>query len=261
MTSSMANARNQVRQVARFLERIHERGRSLASLTQSDVDEWFARPGALPGRARVFLVWAQRRHHVPNGIDLPPAEHRTRREVGDDATRWALARRVVVDDDLAADIRVAAALVLLYGQPLARIARLARDSVHRSADGTTVLDLDGHPLPIHEPFAGLVEQLPLRRQRGIRDQPATDWLFPGANATHHVVPSTLGTRLRELGIEARLMRNTARAQLAAEIPAALLSEIIGITPNTAVAWANRAAGNWATYAAHRASTAAETTQH
>ena len=261
MMSSVANALNQVRQVVRFLELICERGRNLASLTQADVDEWFALPGALPTRARPFLVWAQRRHHVPDELDLPPAEHRTRREVGDDATRWALARRVVVDDDLAADVRLAAALVLLYGQPLARIARLARGGVHRSADGTTVLDLDGHPLPIHEPFASLVEQLPLRRQHGVRDQPATDWLFPGANATRHVAPSTLGRRLRELGIEPRLMRNTARAQLAAEIPASLLSEIIGITPNTAVAWANRAAGNWATYAAHRANSGAETIHH
>lgn len=253
MTHSVANALNKVRQVARLLEWICERGQDLSSLTQANLDEWFALPGALPGRARPFLVWARRRHHVPDELDLPPTERRIRRDIGDDATRWALARRVVVDDDLAADVRVAAALVLLYGQPLARIARLARDGVHRSADGTTVLDLDGHPLPIHEPFATLVEQLPVRRQHGVRDQFATNWLFPGQEAAHHVAPNTLGERLRRIGVEPRLMRNTARAQLAAEIPSSLLCEIIGINPNTAVAWANRAAGNWTGYAAERES--------
>jgi hypothetical protein len=45
------------------------------------------------------------------------------------------------------------------------------------------------------------------------------------------------------------MRNTARAQLAAEIPAALLGELIGVTANTATRWAALTAGNWTTYAA------------
>jgi len=260
MTHSMNNALNKVRQVVRFLEWIDERGERLASLSQASIDEWFALPGALPERARPFLVWAQGRNHISKDLEVPPSGRRSRLEIGDDATRWALARRIVVDDHLGADVRVAGALLLLYGQPLARIARLGRDNVRQSIDGTTILDLDGHPLPIHEPFATLVEELPVRRRQGVRDQFTSNWLFPGDEPDRHVAPNTLATRLRRIGVEPRLMRNTARAQLAAEIPSSLLCEIIGINSNTAVAWASRAAGNWTSYVNERANQRVES-QH
>jgi hypothetical protein len=45
------------------------------------------------------------------------------------------------------------------------------------------------------------------------------------------------------------MRNAARAQLAAEIPAAMLGEIIGVSATTTTRWAAFSAGNWTAYAA------------
>ncbi len=43
------------------------------------------------------------------------------------------------------------------------------------------------------------------------------------------------------------MRNTARAQLAAEIPPAMLGELIGVGATTASRWASIANGNWLAY--------------
>ncbi len=40
-------------------------------------------------------------------------------------------------------------------------------------------------------------------------------------------------------------------QLAAEVPAAILADTLGITPRTAVRRAAEAGGNWTTYAARR----------
>jgi hypothetical protein len=62
----------------------------------------------------------------------------------------------------------------------------------------------------------------------------------------------LGERLRAIGIEPIRMRNTARAQLAAEIPPALLGELIGVNATTATRWAALSAGSWSAYAADRA---------
>lgn len=45
-----------------------------------------------------------------------------------------------------------------------------------------------------------------------------------------------------------------RAQLAAEIPPALLGELIGVNANTATRWPRSPAGNWTAYAAEVAST-------
>lgn len=94
--------------------------------------------------------------------------------------------------------------------------------IHRSPDGTTIINLAGNPVPIHEPFATLIGQLPDRRSNGVSDQLNAEWLFPGRHAGGHVGPVVLGERLRAVGIEALRMRNSARAQLAAEIPPALL---------------------------------------
>jgi hypothetical protein len=67
----------------------------------------------------------------------------------------------------------------------------------------------------------------------VSDQPGTPWLFPGRHAGRLAGPVVLGERLRAIGIEPIRMRNTARAQLAAEIPPALLSELIGVNATTA----------------------------
>lgn len=94
------------------------------------------------------------------------------------------ARRLVADETIAVDDRVAAALVVLYAQPLARIAALTTSDIHRSHDGTVIVDLAGNPVPIHEPFATLIGQLPHRRRNGVSDQPGTPWLFPRLGRPH-----------------------------------------------------------------------------
>lgn len=249
MAHSANNARRALRQVAAFLAAIHTDGRALRSCTQGDLDGWFARPGATPWFARPFLVWAAARTHVPSPLTIPSTPQRVLRPVLDDQARWTIARRLVVDDSLDLADRVAAALVVLYGQPLARIAALRVGDVHHRPDGTVIVELAGNPVPVHEPFATLIAQLPQRRSNGVSDQLAGPWLFPGRHAGGHIGPVVLGERLRDLGIEARAMRNAARAQLAAEIPPALLGEVIGVAATTATRWAALTAGNWTAYAA------------
>lgn len=95
------------------------------------------------------------------------------------------------------------------------------------------------------------DRLPLRRTHGVADQLPSRWLFPGARAGRPVSPHALTRRLRAIGIEPRHMRNNARAQLAAEIPAAMLGEIIGVAPHTADRWAAVASGKWTAYASDR----------
>ncbi len=108
-------------------------------------------------------------------------------------------------------------------------------------------------MPIHEPFATLITTLPLRRTNGVTDQIPSPWLFPGRQAGRPIGPVVLGERLRAIGIEPRDMRNSARAQLAAEIPPALLGKLIGVSASTATRWAVFTSVNWTAYAANVAS--------
>src|SRR5450755_1216324 len=68
------------------------------------------------------------------------------------------------------------------------------------------------------------------------------WLFPGGRAGKPISPEQLVTRLTRLGISARAGRAAALMDLAAQLPAVVLSKLLGINLTTATAW-NQAAGN------------------
>ena len=252
VATSAANGRRALREVVRFVDGLHRQGRVLAGCTQTDIDEWFARPGAARRDVRSFLVWCRRHEHVPPLV-LPPSRRGGLTPPADPEERWTVARRLVTDSSLPDADRVAGALLVLYGQPMARIARLTTADVHRDGDRVSIAVGRGALLQLHEPFATLVDHLPVRRTQGVGDQFASPWLFPGSRAGEHLRPVNLAARLRRLGIHPRSMRNGARAQLAAEIPPAMLADILGIDAQTAVAWAAASGGNWSAYASRRRS--------
>jgi hypothetical protein len=250
MAHSANNARRSFRQASLLITRLANRGRTLQTCRQADLDDWFSTGGDSVWQARPFLTWAKARGHVGTGVSIPTTPRRNPRPVLDDRKRWAIARQLVTDTTLNDADRVAGALLVLYGQPLSRIAAVTTGDIHPSSDGTTIVELAGHPMPLHEPFVTLIGQLPQRGTHGMSDQiHRTGWLFPGRQADRHISPNALGVRLRRIGIEARTMRNSARAQLATEIPPALLGEIIGVNATTATRWAALTAGNWTDYAA------------
>jgi hypothetical protein len=252
MAHSANNSRGALRCVAELLDQLAGHDRNLQTATQADLDCWFAHPGANCWLARPFLIWARQRHHLSRQIRLPPTPAQAPHPTVDDLRRWDIARQLVVDDTLAIDDRVAAALVVLYGQPLSRIARLTTTDVLSGPDGTVAVNVDGHPMPVHEPFATLIAKLPTRRTNGVTDQIASDWLFRGGHAGKPISSVALGQRLQAIGIEPRNMRNSARAQLVTEIPPAVLGKLIGISPGTASRWATLTSSNWIAYAANQA---------
>ncbi|HEV2374079.1 MAG TPA: hypothetical protein VGS19_18220 [Streptosporangiaceae bacterium] len=147
MAHSLNNARRTLRAVLALLEATHRNGRTLATLTQADLDHWFAQPAGTHWLARGFLAWARDRHHLSPQVTIPPAPPKVMRSPLNHEQRWATARRLVTDNTIPADDRVAAALLVLYGQPLTRIARLTRDDIRHGSDGTVLVVLDGTPCP------------------------------------------------------------------------------------------------------------------
>jgi hypothetical protein len=165
--------------------------------------------------------------------------------------RGALARRLLDDDSLDTADRVAGAFVVIYAQPVARVARLTRGDITETPQGVFVRFGSDH-VQVPEPLDELVRSLPARRQIGPSGTVASDWLFPGRQAGQHQHPEYLRRRLGDLGIDCRANRNAALMQLAAEVPAAVLADTIGIDARTAVRWTKTAGGDWTRYAARRA---------
>ncbi len=69
-----------------------------------------------------------------------------------------------------------------------------------------------------------------------RSVPGPRWLFPGPLPGQHFTPGRLAAKLNRHGIRIRRSRNSALAALAADIPAAALSPLLGIGIETAVRW-------------------------
>ena len=85
-----------------------------------------------------------------------------------------------------------------------------------------------------------------------RAQPG--YLFPGRPATRPISRAALVQRLNRHGLRVRPARNTALITLADDLPAAVLADLLGLHPNTAVGWTRYAGREWAAYLASRSAT-------
>jgi hypothetical protein len=238
----------QVRAAVALLDWLGSRKLALGTCGQADLDEWVAAGSSRSRDAGHFVRWAARQRLTP--VSLPAVRwHGPVRALDDDA-RWDAARRLLHDDTVSARDRLAGLLVVLYAQPVARVARLTTS--HVTASGATVqISLGTAPITLPEPVAGLARQL-LEGKRGHATTGAGDpspWLFPGGQPGRPVSSGRLGQSLKDLGIHPGQARSTALFQLAAELPAALLARMLGIHIEVAVAWQRISAGDWMAYAA------------
>jgi hypothetical protein len=245
--SVTAHARNQITAAAGFLAWLDGRGRPLASCRHADIDDWLATgPGAW--QVRGFLAWAARRGHCT--AFTIPAPGRAHGPATSPDHRWALTSRLLHDDSLDPTDRVAGCLLLLYGQQLSRIAAITTGQVSRRDDAVFVR-FGQHDVPVPEPLGAALLEL-IRNGRthvGVGSPARTRWLFPGGLPGQPITASQLGERLRALGIYAMPGRRAALTDLAAQLPAAVLSDLLHLSAGAAVRWTHDAGGDWSTYAA------------
>lgn len=129
--------------------------------------------------------------------------------------RADLAHRLLHEDGIPADIRVAGLLVVLYGQHLSRIASIERENVDLESTPPRI-KLGKNWLELPDPMGRHITELLAQGPR--RNAPFTEnarWLFLGYGTGAHLSSDRLGARLAEYGIHARSMRNTVLFQLGA----------------------------------------------
>ncbi|SED63087.1 Site-specific recombinase XerD [Amycolatopsis tolypomycina] len=247
---STNSIKNEITSAIGLIEWLHARGRKLRACTQADLDAWCMLGGRTPRRARSFVAWCVARGVTGSAAIAAPAAAARPRVFADEDRRWRTARQLLHDDTIATIDRVAGLLVLLYGQAVSRIVRLTINDVLR-ADGAVQLRLGRQPLMVPEPLDTLLLGL-VGTRRGKAALGHTDdhrWLFPGGLPGQALHPLTLARRLRDVGIPSRGSRNTAMIELAATLPAKILSELLGISTDSATRWAALAGTDGNGYAA------------
>jgi hypothetical protein len=241
------HARNSIRAAVRLLSWLRERGITLDASRQGDIDDW-VHTGPAARQAREFLNWAATRGHCQR-LDIPAPARADGPAISQDK-RWELAARLLNDGTLEPTDRVAGCLLLLYGQPLSKIAVMTTSQVTGTGN-TMTIRLGNHDMPVPGPLAAAVANLISngRAYRGVGSPARTAWLFPGHMPGRPITPSRLGERLRTIGIYAQTGRRAALLSLAGQLPAAVLADLLGIHQTTAARWMHQAGGDWSRYAA------------
>ena len=249
-----AHAKRNIHAAAGFLTWLRARDRDLSACGQDDIDVWLATgPGAC--QVRDFLTWAAGHGHCPP-LHVPSPARRNGTATSQDQ-RWALAARLLHDDSIDLTDRAAGCLLLLYGQQLSRIAAMTTSQV-TSRDGTVFTRFGNHDLPVPGPLGTILTELIRtgRSHTGTGSPANTPWLFPGGLPGRPITPARLGERLRAMGIYAMTSRRATLLDLSAQLPAAVLADLLHIAPVTAVRWTHQAGGDWSRYAAELTQTTA-----
>jgi hypothetical protein len=125
--------------------------------------------------------------------------------------------------------RVVALLILLYAQPLIKIARLTTGDVE--LDGEVRLRLGGEPVPIIPPFSDvLLDHIATRSNRTTATNRTSTLLFPGRRAGQPIRPGSLRPRLHRLGIPNLDGRTRAIRDLLQQAPPAVIASMLGYCP-------------------------------
>ena len=119
-------AKQEITEVGRLLAWLHEHDTTLADCTQAQLDRWITTGPSTRSLIRPFLAWARHHRLAPTDVELARRHARTTPTVTDE-TRFGWLRRCLVGEADTLAYRVAAVLLLLYAQPLVRVASLRRD--------------------------------------------------------------------------------------------------------------------------------------
>ncbi|MET9251112.1 hypothetical protein [Nonomuraea sp. NPDC003709] len=181
-------AGDQIRSATSFLWWLDNRGHTLASCRQNDIDAWFAEnTESARNRLRPFLTWAMQSRHCSRSLSLPAMQISRRATLTEDE-RLAAIRRLLIDVEIPQRLRVAAIIVLLYAQPLTQVVRLTIDDLLR--DGEAVfLRLGEPPSPVPAPVASLLlDYIAARDNMNTATSRASRWLFPRPPGTSALPP-------------------------------------------------------------------------
>jgi hypothetical protein len=137
------------------------------------------------------------------------------------------------------------------GQPLCAACTRDDPGFWRSCPDCGQPGLIREPVLLPEPLAALVRQVAATRKghATIGSPGASPWLFPGGRPGSALSAFRMAERLNQLGIRLGQSRSAALFQLATDLPAAILAEMLGIHIAVAVSWQRASAGDWAAYAA------------
>lgn len=248
--SAVQSTRATILSTARFLTWLDTRHTPITAVTQTDLDHYLARhPGRGPTLAP-FCDWTSRTGITP-ALQVPTTPKTLPDVTLSDHQRWAHVERLLHDDTISGYARIAGLFILLFAQPLSRVARMRPEQITLRDDGTVTITFDTVAIELPDPLDRLVLEQHTQATADRHNQHQNPWLFPGRHAGRHLATENFRRHLVAAGIHPAEARKAAMFQLAAEVPTPVLADLLGLAPGTASRWAALAARDWSQYTARR----------
>lgn len=241
------SAKQEITETIKFLTWLeHTHRRVLGDCTQQDVDEYLASGPTTRHLIRTFFIWAKK-SKLNVAVQIGFRQAKTTPTITQDQ-RLAWLKELLTGDSESLPYRVAGILLLLYAQPLTKIAALQSTAISQ-VDGETRIALGKAPTPVPEPFSSQLNYHRHNRPnlRTTGGATGTPWLFPSIRPGRHIDPQAIMQRLRQLGIDLQGARNTALRELVSEIPAPLVADMLGYSDQVTRKHAAEAGNTWARY--------------
>ncbi|WP_197515789.1 hypothetical protein [Arthrobacter sp. U41] len=228
--------------VAELLEALDAQGLDLGTVPQRSFDDYVVARGRKGKELTPFVRWARsqqltrlRSEYLQSSPGAPALS---------EDQRWAWVKDLLNADDLGIASRVGGLLMIVYGITATRSVSIRRDAVDL-AGGRTRITLGTDPIELPDAIGALVRQL-------IDTGPAlskTDsiWLFNGRRAGRHLTTAALNGPLAKRGINLRAGRSAALLNLARDVPASVLSDLLGISIYAAERWGSLSGRDWVDY--------------
>jgi hypothetical protein len=247
--SALMNAKQSTTVAVNFLAWLGSSNIALDAVSQHDVDRWFASGPSTKGRLDTFLYWALSNRLIPK-VDVP-RHQRGSGPILAERQRISVIRRILTSDDLILSTRVAAGLVLVFGQPVYRVAAMKTNQITID-EGRVTIRFGRDGLEVPEPLATLLVYLYKSRANLLTAaHHESQWLFPGYAPGQHINPIHLAEELREYGAPPLATRSGAWRELARQVPSSILAEALGISAFTAMKHAQQAGADYLRYVPQR----------
>jgi hypothetical protein len=223
---------------------------TLAGLGQEDLDLWLTTSSTRGRDLKPFIRWAVARHLTSKVAILTKKFGLPSRFLHSDELNQQL-RHCLNDDSVPLEARIIGSLTSLYALPTTRIVELTTDRFHRDGDGA-YLTINKHPVLLPPRLAVLIERQITSPgcRTSVLQQSHTGtpgFLFPGRPPSRPRSAYSVHDYMRQHGLPGINARNTALMEAITDLPPIVVSDLFGVHPHTAYAWAQYAQNSWAEY--------------
>lgn len=249
LNTAVRSAKQEITESGKFLTWLAAtHGLAVRGIGQAHLNEYLANGPSTRYAIRTFIVWLIKNKEIAKVV--MPYRHAVTKPLITQQRRIELIRHCMESGEKAPAFRIAALILLLFGQPVGKIAALKCSDLQALPDGLH-LSLGTIPVLVPAQIASFFWDYLADRPNQQTGNGASPWLFPGTMPGQHIHADAMMVQLRALGIDLGGARNSALRGLVQELPPPLVANALGYSHQVIHKHAADAAVPMAGYAGKR----------